>query len=405
MGKNLFLTAVFCFCCCVPAGAKEIFVDYNASAPGDGSREKPFRNFDPAIGKARPGDTVRILPAGRIIHDTLRIRGVRGAADKPVVIDGMFNIFSGVKAIDPAQWQEKSPGLYCRRAKMAEPMRNRFFLVIGGRIVRMGRYTKGRGAAGFKKAEALGPGEWTTCPTSDRKLWDIFVRLPEGCASLQDAGIEEPTMPTSSGVKFYGTEGSSHVRVLNVIVRHVWNDGFNFHGPNTRLELENIAAVECGDDGISAHEANQISVRNYVAIGNSTGICHIQKADCRHENVYLEGNLGFDIELVQDTRNVLKNVAVCGSAHDGILIGNRTGKLLMEQCRFIDRSRRSPFRFPVKTEAELTVRDVQFSGYLPKSLPATVQKTEEEKLRPAVEELRKNLFAVFNGQLERALKP
>ena len=185
----------------------------------------------------------------------------------------------------------------------------------------------------------------------------------------------------------------------------LWNDGFNFHGPNTHLVLENIAAVECGDDGISAHEANQVLVRNFVAIGNSTGICHIQKADCRHENVYLEGNLGFDIELVQDTRNVLKNVAVSGIAHDGILIGNRTGYLLMENCRFIDRSGKSPFRFPTKTEAELTLRDVQFSGYLPKNLPASVKKADGKQLEPAVEELRKKLFAIFGGQLERALKP
>jgi len=404
MGKNLFLTAMSCFCCLL-AGAGEIFVDYNTSAPGDGSREKPFRNFDQAIVKAKPGDTVKILPAGKIIHDTLRIRDVRGTAEKPVVIDGMFNIFSGVKAIDPAQWQEKSPGLYCRRARMAEPMRNRFFMVIGGKIVRMGRYTKGRGAAAFKKPEALGPGEWTTCPTSDKKLWDIFVRLPENCASLKDAKIEEPTMPTSSGVKFYGKEGSTHVRVLNVIVRHVWNDGFNFHGPNTHLVLENIAAVECGDDGISAHEENQIFVRNFVAIGNSTGICHIQKADCSHENVYLEGNLGVDVEFVQDSRNVLKNAAVSGIAHDGILIGNRTGYLLMENCRFIDRSGKSPFRFPTKTEAKLEVRDVQFSGYLPKNLPASVKKADGKQLEPAVEELRKKLFAIFGGQLERALKP
>ncbi|MBQ7207810.1 MAG: right-handed parallel beta-helix repeat-containing protein [Lentisphaeria bacterium] len=404
MGKYRFF-AIVSFFCCVLAGAGEIFVDYNASAPGDGSRKKPFSDFDRAIRKAKPGDTVKILPAGKIIHDTLRFANIRGTADKPIVVDGMFNIFSGVKAIDPAQWQEKSPGLYCRRAKMAEPMRNRFFLVMKGKIVRMGRYTKGRGSAKFKKPETLGPGEWTTCPTPEKNIWEIFVRLPENCASLKDAHIEEPTMKTVSGVIFYGKEGSSHVTVRNVIVRHVWNDGFNFHGPNTHLVLENIAAVECGDDGISAHEANQIFVRNFVAIGNSTGICHIQKADCTHENVYLENNLGLDVEFVQDTRNVLKNAAVSGIAHDGILIGNRTGYMLMENCRFIDRSGKSPFRFPTKTEAKLEVRDVQFSGYRPKNLPESIKKTGEEQLKTAVEEQRKKLFAIFGGQLERALKP
>ena len=404
MRKKFFPLLASSFCC-VLAGAAEIYVDYNASGRGNGSRQDPFPNFDRAIVRAKPGDTVRILPAGKIIHDTLRIRDVNGTAKSPIVIDGMCNIFSGVKAVDPADWKEVRPGVYCRRSVMPKAMVSRYFLVIRGRIVRMGRYSKGAGSARLKDPDSLLPGEWTIRSAAEKNQRDIFVRLPEGCASLKDARIEEPGTKTVSGVHISGKKGSSHIRLRNIIVRHVWNDGFNFHGPNTHLELENIAAVECGDDGISAHEENQIVVRNYVAIGNSTGICHVQKADCCHENVYLEGNLGVDIEFTRDTRNVLINAAVKGSSHDGILVLNRTGSLLMANCRFVNRAKTAVFSFPAKSELKTTLKDVKFADYRTRNCPADAEKTDAANLTPAVEELRKKLFALFNGQLERALEP
>jgi hypothetical protein len=36
-------------------------------------------------------------------------------------------------------------------------------------------------------------------------------------------------------------------------IGHFYNDGFNVHGAQRHLVYQNIAAIECGDDGFSAH--------------------------------------------------------------------------------------------------------------------------------------------------------
>ena len=73
-----------------------------------------------------------------------------------------------------------------------------------------------------------------------------------------------------------------------MIVRNFINDGYNIHGECTGIDFYNIAAVDCGDDAVSAHEKCSISVKNLVAIGCSTVVCHVQEAVAAHENVYAE---------------------------------------------------------------------------------------------------------------------
>lgn len=189
----------------------------------------------------------------------------------------------------------------------------------------MGHYTKAPGAKPLKRPEDLLPGEWTIVnpEPADRAAHNLeyYVRLLEGEKTLAYGNWEEPVR--GSGVEIAaacnpktcdGRRGSSmdcteahcgHLVFKNIIAMHVWNDGFNIHGNVRDLHFENIAAIECGDDGISAHEAVSMDVKNYVSIRNSTGICHIKKAATRHENVFVEGRLGVDFFPCDSTVTIL----------------------------------------------------------------------------------------------------
>jgi hypothetical protein len=66
---------------------REIFVDADASGPGDGSEAEPFPTLDAALGEATPGTAIRIRPgsyAGGAFAS-----GIAGTADAPIWIGGM----------------------------------------------------------------------------------------------------------------------------------------------------------------------------------------------------------------------------------------------------------------------------------------------------------------------------
>ena len=84
----------------------------------------------------------------------------------------------------------------------------------------------------------------------------------------------------------------THVVIKNLIVCRVLNDGFNLHGTTRDLLLQNIAAYECGDDGISPHETCEVTIDGYWGVGNSTGMGNGYLSVTRARNIHLEGNLG-----------------------------------------------------------------------------------------------------------------
>ena len=44
--------------------------------------------------------------------------------------------------------------------------------------------------------------------------------------------------------------------------------------PLKDLQLKNIAAYGCGDDGISPHETCEVSIDGFWSVGNSTGMAN-----------------------------------------------------------------------------------------------------------------------------------
>ncbi len=286
---------------------------------------------------AQPGDTIHLEP--KVYRDYAGFYGKKGEAGKPITLDGHGATLEGSDPIDPAKWREVSPGLFANDELL--PPRNlddavigRWFFLWDGKMNLMGRTSKGRSAP-FKKAEELQPGEWTFVKGplhADAKPQQIFgtffLKLPAG-QKLADAHIAAPMR--SAGVQMSGD--NAHLVIRNLTATHPYNDGFNIHGDCRDVVFENIRALECGDDGISAHESAEYRVDGFVSIGNSTGITDTVAAHTSYNRVFIADCHGFDLFFLDDGRYRLTNSVVLSSAQNPFALTGRDDKraeLVME---------------------------------------------------------------------------
>ena len=397
-------------------GAADIFVDYNKGKPRNpGTKEAPLDILARAVNKAKPGDTIYVLPSDKPIRDAIVFRGKSGEPGKHITVDGMNNIFLGTLPLNPKDWKEIKPGYFACSRRIGTNMSNRFFMTLNGKIHRMGRYNKAKGSKKFKKIEELQPGEWTIVrgeldPKAKGKnpvyFQQYVIRLPEGATGLADAGFEEPRLNRISGVDI--AKDSSYITIRNTIVKHFHNDGYNFHGNSRNIVLENIAAIECGDDAISAHETCLIDVKNFVAIRCSTAICHINKSENHHENVYAEGILGQDIFCTENTTNTLKNAWFKSDSIGGFRLTTRKGtnqKFEISNLRMINRNPNALFNIQSPGKLDVNFSDIKIANFktVHKFFNGKVTVVKAEEIEAEIEAARKRLFAIFGGQLEKAL--
>jgi hypothetical protein len=108
-----------------------------------------------------------------------------------------------------------------------------------------------------------------------------------------------------------------------VTATHVYNDGYNIHGHCEDVLFENIRAIECGDDGISAHETAQYRVEGFVSIGNSTGICDTGSGATTYNRVFIKGCLGHDLYFLDSGRYAVSNAVVISSASRALVVTGR----------------------------------------------------------------------------------
>ncbi len=372
--------------CLGAACAADIHVDFEkGSDKAGGSKESPLRSFQAAIKKAAPGDCIIILPASKPINASLIARDKKGIEGKPIVVDGMFNTFVGCKRVDAKDWSETSPGLFVSKRKSpGEAMLLRYFMRFDGVMQRMDRHTKW-GKPKFKAVEELQPCEWTIVNGSD-----FYFKLPQG-KGLDEVLVEEPNL--ISGVQVEGA--CEFLTFKNMIMKSFWNDGFNIHGQSRNIVFENVAAIENADDGVSAHEDCQIFVKNMLSLKNSTGLCHIDRAECHHENMYIAGCDSRDIFVIMNP-TFLKNIVVEGSALGKIEIGNP--KSSIENCIFSNL--RPGIALAVKPE--VAVSDSVYCNYSvdAKAFPSAFKSADPASVKNEIERRRDALFAIFGGRLD-----
>jgi hypothetical protein len=124
-----------------------------------------------------------------------------------------------------------------------------------------------------------------------------------------------------NGVSFSGD--CNHIVIRNLVATRVWNDGYNIHGKTRDILFENITAIDCGDDGLSAHEDCEVRVEGFVSIGNSTGICNIGKSTSVNNRVLIKDCLGYDFFVLDSNVHVLKNSLICCNADRSVVVQGR----------------------------------------------------------------------------------
>lgn len=305
------------------AVARDIYVDPDQG--NDAAIEGPLKTIRQAIRIAEPGDTIHLLPL--VYHEYAGFYGKQGTPEKPITLDGHGATLEGSDPIDLTQWAEVKPDLYRCESLMpalSDAILQRWFFLWNGKMVHMGRTSKGPSEE-FKKPEDLQPGEWTfvkqTAPTgqieraekSSQVTGAFYLKLSSG-AQLSEQNLRIPVR--SAGVQFGGSgkNHNAHLVIRNLTCTHPYNDGFNIHGHCENVLFENIRAIECGDDGISAHETAEYRVDGFVSIGNSTGICDTGASRTSYNRVFIRDCLGFDLFFLDTGRYTLTNSVILSSA-------------------------------------------------------------------------------------------
>jgi len=267
-------------------------------------RSAPVRTLARAIRLAAPGDTIHLQP-GVVYSDSAVFANKHGEPGRPITLDGHGAILDGSEPVRAAEWEALGGGLFRKSdlvPSLNDAMLGRWFFLWDGRMNTMGRTSKGPKAA-FKKPTELQPGEWTHADGA------FYLRLAEG-ADLDAANIRYPARANAVSQAGKG----SHLVIRNVTGRHVYNDGFNVHGSQRALVFENIAAIECGDDGFSAHEDAECRIDGFVSMGNSTGLCDTVSSVTHYRNVYIRDCQGYDVFFIGDSPHSMENVIVESTA-------------------------------------------------------------------------------------------
>tara|TARA_B110000438_G_scaffold102370_1_gene101295 strand:- start:1554 stop:3089 length:1536 start_codon:yes stop_codon:yes gene_type:complete len=317
------------------AKARDLRVD---PAIGDDSNDgstSPLKSIRQAIRIAKAGDTIHLKPV--VYHQYAGFYGKRGEPGNPITLDGHGAVLEGSEAIQPASWTEVAPGLFKNDQLM--PTLNlailwRWFFLFDGKINRMGRVLKGKSEPFLKPAE-LKPGEWTFVGNhkkpkggsdSDKVQGSFFLKIKPG-QTLKQANIRFPIR--SAGVQFSGE--NAHLVIRNLTATHQYNDGFNIHGDCRDVVFENIQAIECGDDGISAHETAQYRVDGFVSIGNGTGICDTGSSQTSYNNLFIADCVGVDLYFLHTGTYSISNAIVLSSAQKPMVVsGDANGRCTMK---------------------------------------------------------------------------
>ena len=287
---------------------------------GDDTRDGvtgPVKTIARAVKLAGPGDTIHLAPG--TYRESVDLTNKHGLPGKPITLDGHGAVLEGSEPVRSADWESLGQGLY-RRVKLLPRMDDaiigRWFFLWNGRMNRMGRTAKGPSAA-LKRPEALQPDEWTYVKAEDA----FYVRLPEG-QTLDASNLRYPARGSAVVLSLSG----SHLVVRNLIGTHVYNDGFNIHGAQRHTVFQNIAAIECGDDGFSAHEDADCRIDGFVSIGNSTGLCDTVSSVTHYRNVYIKDCLSYDLYFIGDSPHSMENVMVESTAVRALEVAQHTDR-------------------------------------------------------------------------------
>ena len=296
------------------SNANDLYVVPATGDDANDGRAAPVRTIARAIRLAQPGDTVHLAPG--VYHESADLTNKHGLPGKPITLDGHGAVLDGSEPVTSKEWQQISPGLYRRQQlykRTDDAIVGRWFLLWDGKMNRMQRCSKGPSKP-LKQVSELQPGEWTYVKYDDA----FYLKLPPG-QPLDEANIRYPARSSAVVQSIRG----SYLTVRNITGTHVYNDGYNVHGAQRDLVFENITAIECGDDGFSAHEDANCRIDGFTSIRNATGLCDTGTSQTHYRNVFISECDGFDLYFIGQTHSVENAIIESSAARTLWVDGNR----------------------------------------------------------------------------------
>jgi hypothetical protein len=283
------------------------------SSVKDGSHG-PVKTLARGVTLPAPGDTLNLASTDHPYRETLKLGdNYGGVPGKPITIDAHGATLTGCDPLRLDGWVEAgSPGLY-KSAKILSELEeftdsaklDRVYFLLDGVIQHMGRSSKGAKAK-FKAPSDLQDNEWTYVEAEK----SFYIKV---AGKLEAAKVEAPYRRNGLAIRA-PKAAATDVVIKNLIVCHVLNDGYNIHGATRNILLQNIAAYECGDDGISPHDVCEVELDGYWAIGNSTGMANGNLSVTKATNMHLEGNLGYQFMAAHATKTDLQNTVLVATS-------------------------------------------------------------------------------------------
>ena len=414
MKKSLLLSFIFA---AVALPAQNLYVDfYKGKGTAPGTKASPL-TFNAALKKAMPGDVIYILPSDEPIYATLFIKELAGKEDKPITIDGMNNIFTGAVPLKSSEWVKVREDLYRKDAEMEPHVKNRLHFIHNEIVIRSKNYdVKCDAESRFKSVDELQPGEWTIVDADPntpqqhnvKHRYYCYIRLGNGEKNLREGKWMEPKLQT--GVRAWGMcdagcpddclrEHLANIVFRNIITTHYWNDGFGIVGNARNISFENIAAVKCGDDGISSSHSSSIKVKNFISIDNTKGIFVQGRSIAEYDNVYIEKSASLDISQMHTSDFIIRNAAILSDSESGIQLRSRAA-LFMKDCLF----------FSYNPGAMIFCDSLASSGFWNVShfgyrravaAPGISEELKKEAIISKISAKKAELFANFGGNLEK----
>lgn len=249
-------------------------------------------------------DVWKLMTQARIT--TPLILKTSGTPEKPEVFDGQGMLIDLGTRVSDHDWimeddlWTSSPGFlksHGRSPRIAGQTAGLFIGEIPITIPRDHEAEKGRPNMKSKcyfPPEKLKPGEMGYA-----KDGSLYFRWPKGCkpgkAIGADRGRFKPIiLPAKQGVNGVSI-ACSNIIIRNLTVKYAGNDGFNIHGDRRGIRLENVRALSCADEGISAHEATEMEVIDSEIAWNgsiSGGVTDVNDAVSTYRNCIVHDNAG-----------------------------------------------------------------------------------------------------------------
>lgn len=136
----------------------------------------------------------------------------------------------------------------------------------------------------------LSPGELKPGQAGFDEEGALYFRWPTG----KTPGKSRIILPPREGVSAV-TIACSHVIVRNITARYAANDGFNIHGRWVGVVLEDVKALSNADEGISAHDTVEMTVRRAEIAWNgsvSGGVADVNQCETSYEDCVVHDNTG-----------------------------------------------------------------------------------------------------------------